>query len=339
MSDADSDLLGGEDLTTREGKVTGKMTIRPFVPGQDDSAWVGINNRALAAAPDFVALTVEELQRGRQIPWYKYSHRFVAELDGIVVGTVSAFLKDDERMRVGYVGGPNVVPEARRQRVGTALMERAIEALRERGATGAEGGAGDWNVAAHAFLRKYGFEPAHTHSRMERDLAPVSGIGENRDVILQPFGLSDGEVATWHRLIQAAFAEYHNFERSTLDEWTQFARHQGDDGGVFERYFAVADGEPVGFLTIEIDRRENEQLGKKRGWVNDIGVLKEHRGRGIATRLLIHTIDRLRALGMDTAVLSVDDQNVTGARRVYERAGFRLVRRYTSFERLLPPPR
>lgn len=339
MSDADSSPRGGKEPLTREGILTGKMSIRPFVPGQDDSAWVGINNRATAADPESVALTVEELQRGRKMPWYKYSRRFVAELDGIAVGTVRAFRGDDEKMRVGSVTGPNVVPEARRQGVGTALLERAIEALRERGATRAEGGAGDWNVAARAFLRKHGFEPTHTSSRMERDLAPVSGIGENRDIVLQPFGVSDGEVATWHRLIQAAFAEYYNFERSTLEEWTQFARHQGDDGGLFERYFAVADGEPVGVLVIEIDRRENEQLGKKRGWVNDVGVLKEHRGRGIATRLLIHTIDRLRVLGMDTAVLRVDDQNVTGARRVYERAGFRIVRRHTSFELVLAPAR
>jgi ribosomal protein S18 acetylase RimI-like enzyme len=76
---------------------------------------------------------------------------------------------------------------------------------------------------------------------------------------------------------------------------------------------------------------------KRRGWVNDIGVLKEHRGRGIATRLLIHTVERLRALMMESVVLSVDDQNVTGARRVYERVGFRVVRRYTSFELALTP--
>jgi predicted GNAT family acetyltransferase len=42
---------------------------------------------------------------------------------------------------------------------------------------------------------------------------------------------------------------------------------------------------------------------------------------------------------MDTVVLSVDDQNVTGARRVYERVGFRLVRSFTSFELALTPTR
>jgi ribosomal protein S18 acetylase RimI-like enzyme len=313
------------------------VSIRQYEPGRDDETWVSTYNRARAEVPEFVPLEVEEFDRQQKTPWFKADGMFIAEMGGIAAGMVSAYLRDSRKLRVGFIDGPNVVPEARRRGVGSALMRKALEGLRQRGATGAEDGAGDWNTAAHAFLRKHGFEPSHTYSRMERDLASVSGIGEDRDVVLQPFGESDEEVATWHGLIKAAFAEYHHFEAMPLEEFFHFARHQRDGGGLFERYFALLNGVPVGYLIIEIDPQENEKLGKRRGWVNDIGVLKELRGRGIATRLLIHTLERLQALGMESAVLSVDDQNVTGARRVYERVGFRVVRRYTSFELALAP--
>jgi ribosomal protein S18 acetylase RimI-like enzyme len=315
-----------------------EVSIRQYEPGRDDETWVSTYNRARAEVPEFVPLQVEELEREQKKPWFKADGEFIAELDGVAVGTVRAYLRDSRKLRVGFVDGPNVVPEARRRGVGSALMHRALESLRQRGATAAEDGAGDWNAPALAFLRKHGFEPLHTYSRMERDLGPVpTGIGESREVVLQPFGESDEEVATWHGLIKAAFAEHHNFEVMPLSEFLYFARHQRDGGGLFERWFALLDGVPVGYLIIEIDPQENEKLGKRRGWVNDIGVLKEHRGRGIATRLLLRTLERLQVLGMESAVLSVDDQNVTGARRVYERVGFRVVRRYTSFELTLTP--
>lgn len=315
-----------------------EVSIRQYEPGRDDETWAGTYNRARAEVPEFVPLKVEELGRAQKTPWFKAEGEFIAELDGTAVGTVSAYLRDSRKLRVGFIDGPNVVPEARRRGVGSALMRKALESLRQRGATVAEDGAGDWNTPALAFLRKHGFEPSHTYSRMGRDLGPVpTGVGENREVVLQPFGESDEEVTTWHRLIQAAFAEYHNFEVMSLAEFIYFARHQRDGGGLFERYFALVNGVPVGFLIIEIDRQENEKLGVRRGWVNDIGVLKEHRGRGIGTRLLLHTLERLQALGMEAAVLSVDDQNVTCARRVYERVGFRVVRCYTSFELALAP--
>lgn len=314
--------------------MAGRVTIRHYVPGQDDAIWVSIYNRARAAAPDFVSFKVEELELVRKAPWFKPDGRFIAELDGVPIGTVNAYLGDDAKMRVGDVDGLNVVPEARRLGVGSALLERALENLRQRGATGVEGGAGDWNSAGLAFLRKHGFAPSHTYSRMERPVQPPF-TGGNREVVIEKFGDSDEEIATYHRLSEEAFAEYHNRERSTLEDWTYFVRHQRDDGTIIERYFALAAGRPVGYAILGIDPAENLQLGTGRAWVYDIGVLKEHRGRGIATRLLGHLIDRAAANRMDTVLLSVDDQNVTCARRVYERVGFRLVRRYLSFERPL----
>ena len=317
-----------------------EVSIRRYEPGRDDEMWVGTYNRARAGAPEFVPETVEELGRERERPWFSAAGRFLAEMDRVVVARVDASYRDEDReLGVGFIDGPYVVPEAQRRGIGKALLERALASLRERGARRAENGAGDWNMAALAFLRKHGFEPSHTYSRMERDLAPVSGIGENREVELAPVRVNDEDIAVLYRLMDSAYAEYHNFTMGTLEHFNWFVRHQGDGGTCIERYFALESGRPVGYVVMAIEHEENGRLGVKRGGVYTVGVLKEHRGRGIGTRLLLHTLERLRALGMESAVLSVDDQNVTGARRVYERVGFRVVRRFTSFELALTPKR
>jgi ribosomal protein S18 acetylase RimI-like enzyme len=319
--------------------MAGDIIVRQYVPGQDDETWVSIYNRARAGEPEFVPFTVDQLERIRRSPWFKPDTRFIAELAGAPVGTVNAYLGDDKQMRVGDVTGLKVVPEARRRGVGSALLGRALASLRERGATGVEGGSWDHEAAGISFLRKHGFAPSHTYSWMDRPATPIPGdAAVCRRVTLREFGETDDEIATYHRLFESAYAEYHNHERLTPSDWTYFVRHQRDDGTIVERYFALDAGQPVGFVILAIDQRENEQLGTKRAWVYDIGVLKEHRGQGIGTRLLVHLIERAAADGMDSVILNVDDQNVTGARRVYERVGFRLVRQYLSFERSLVQP-
>lgn len=315
--------------------MTGDTAVRQYVPVRDDEAWVSVANRALAEAPEFVPATVEELRREQQRPWFRAEGRFVAELGGEPVGTVQARWDPEEKLKVGFLEGPYVVPEARRRGVGTALLEQALVSLRGQGAERAESGASDWNTGTQAFLRNRGFAPTRTHSWMERDLSPVSGAGENREVELVPARVEDEDIATLYRLMDSAYAEYHNFVMGTLEHFNWFVRHQQDGGTSIERWFALDRGRPAGYIVVAVEHKENEQLGKRRGEVYTIGVLKEDRGRGIATRLLIHAIERLRELGMDTIALRVDDQNVTNARRVYERVGFRTVRRYTAFERPL----
>jgi len=321
------------ELTAGEDAEAERIVVRQYASGKDDEAWVSIYNRARADAPEFVPETVEELRRQQERPWFKAQGLFLAELDGVPVGRVDAFYNSvEDKHGTGFIDGPHVVPEVRRRGVGTALLERALENLRERGALRAANGVGDWNTGAQAFLRAHRFEPTRTYSWMERDLAPVSGIGENREVELVPFRMNDDDIGVLYRLMDSAYAEYHNFTMGTLERFNWFVRHQEDGGTHVERFFAMDSGRPAGYIVVAVDPKENEQLGKRRGEVYTIGVLKEDRCRGIAKRLLIHAIERLREQGMDSVALGVDNQNVTSARRAYERVGFKTVRSVTWFE-------
>lgn len=317
----------------------GELKIRPFVPVQDDELVADITTRARSGTPDFVPPTVAEMRLDRQSPWSSEEGLLIAELDGTPVAVVNAFVDKTSLRKQGYVDELAVVPEARRRGIGSALLVKAVESFRGRGMEKARCGAHDWNEPAAAFLRRHGFPYIRTFSRMERDLATLpEGIGENRDVELKTISLDDEDIKSYHAMSNAIFAEHYNFEPSTLEDFAYGVRHAQDYGIEVERYCAWDGDIRAGYVICSVDPAENEKLGTRRGWVSHIGVLKEHRDKGIAKRLLVHAFERLRAMGMESAHLGVDTGNLTHALRLYERVGFHVVRQYHHYELNLAAP-
>jgi ribosomal protein S18 acetylase RimI-like enzyme len=61
--------------------------------------------------------------------------------------------------------------------------------------------------------------------------------------------------------------------------------------------------------------------GSPDGYISDVGVVPAERGRGIAFALLTRAITAFAAAGLPTASLNVDADNLTGAIRLYRKAG------------------
>jgi ribosomal protein S18 acetylase RimI-like enzyme len=93
-------------------------------------------------------------------------------------------------------------------------------------------------------------------------------------------------------------------------------------------YFALLDGQHVGFVGASVggldNRAENAKRGwvLPRGWILSIGVLKPYRRTGIGTKLILHGMNFLKAKGVAAVMLTVDDSNVTKAKQLYEKVGF-----------------
>ncbi|MDP9397194.1 MAG: mycothiol synthase, partial [Actinomycetota bacterium] len=62
------------------------VTVRPFVPGHDDEAWLALNRRAFAGHPEQGAWTAADLHRRMAEPWFDPAGFFLAERDGRLVG-------------------------------------------------------------------------------------------------------------------------------------------------------------------------------------------------------------------------------------------------------------
>jgi ribosomal protein S18 acetylase RimI-like enzyme len=74
-----------------------------------------------------------------------------------------------------------------------------------------------------------------------------------------------------------------------------------------------------------------QATGRREAYVAKVGVLEEHRGRGIAGALLSHCLRQYAEAGYDEASLDVDSENPTGALGVYQRAGFEVESRWTNY--------
>ena len=67
-----------------------------------------------------------------------------------------------------------------------------------------------------------------------------------------------------------------------------------------------------------VDRAENEQYNRQRGYTEDIWVRRPWRRRGLARSLLVQSIQMFAEMGMQETALGVDVQNPHGALRLYE---------------------
>jgi ribosomal protein S18 acetylase RimI-like enzyme len=88
-----------------------------------------------------------------------------------------------------------------------------------------------------------------------------------------------------------------------------------DDTDVF---VAVADGRPIGFVTVALNA-----FHERMGVIEIIGVDPDHQRRGIATRLTEHAVAHMKDSGMDIAVVETGgDPGHAPARATYDAAGF-----------------
>ena len=75
--------------------------------------------------------------------------------------------------------------------------------------------------------------------------------------------------------------------------------------------------------------------GRRDGWIMSVSVIRSHRKRGIASALIVASLEAFKRAGLTHSALGVDSENRTGAYRLYERLGYRAVNRSVVYERRL----
>jgi mycothiol synthase len=178
-------------------------------------------------------------------------------------------------------------------------------------------------VGAFAAL---GFEPIRHSYRMEIDLA---------DELREPAWPSEISVRTAtaedHRSVYDAVVEVWRDTNDPIDdtfeEWAHWhVERDSYDPSLW--FLAVAGDELAGFSICRPD-----PVDPVAGYVNLLGVRRPWRRQGLGEALLLRSFEAFREKGLTRGTLGVDASSVTGATRLYERAGMSVYRNTVFLER------
>jgi len=84
-----------------------------------------------------------------------------------------------------------------------------------------------------------------------------------------------------------------------------------------------------------VNADENKKLGLRWGWPDQICVRRGWRKRGLATALILESLNMLKDRGFEQAVLHVDTQNANGALGLYESNGFKIEEQTNDYRKVM----
>ncbi|MHA5052317.1 mycothiol synthase [Streptomyces sp. SD15] len=93
------------DLDLPQPKLPDGVSVRPFVPGQDDAAWLAANADAFAHHPEQGSLTQRDLDDRMAEPWFDPSGFFLAFRGGELIGFHWTKVHAEEQLGEVYVLG------------------------------------------------------------------------------------------------------------------------------------------------------------------------------------------------------------------------------------------
>jgi mycothiol synthase len=252
---------------------------------------------------------------------------WIAEVDGRVGGFASFENRRGRLQADGYVH-----PELRGRGIGSAILDVTEERAREEAVPG-DGPARLQNATLNAddatvrFYEARGYRRVRHFWRMVVDLesAPVATVPAGID--LRPYRHQDDGPAV-HATLEEAFLDHWENRPRPYEDWAK--RQFGGEHFDPTLWWVAMDGdEPAGAIVCEWKRHGDW------GWVGILGVRRRWRRRGIAEALLHTAFAEFFRRGERRVALAVDAQNPTGATRLYERSGMRVLWEAVVWEKAL----
>lgn len=326
-----------------EPGVDGTITIRGVLSDDDFDAMSAVQAGCRDADGDDMARTGAQLRDGMGrapgvIPEEQFRLAFAGDQAvGYALGLEDG--EDADEGRVLFHDG-RVLPAWRGRGIGRRLLaegQRSSRLVGERRFGPATGrvryrsSVNDTATAAHALLVHDGYAVSRYLFSMVRptlDDPPSDQL---------PPGL-EARPATRENAMQIlraadeAFRDHWGF--ADLDDAARQAMIDHPVAGQLDVWQVAWDGDEVaGGVLGFINEDENRLMGRRRGYTEVIFTRRPWRGRGLATALIGRNLRLLRDRGMTEAALAVDTENLTGALRLYEHAGFEVTKRKLLFER------
>jgi mycothiol synthase len=319
----------------------GSFTVRPMTLDDADRVIDLINTAALADT-GMVGTNRSEQLNEWGLPQFNMETdtRLVFEPGGRLAGFAELW---DTRPHVRHYVAGHVHPDYRGLGIGGELIawaeDRARRSLDKAPQDASVVLASIWpheNAMARDLYQAHGFVLSRRFFRMRIEMQagegpPAPAWPEGMRVRPYLFGQDDRAV---YQLMDQAFQDHWGYvEGESFEEWLHWLEHDPTfDPSLC--FLALASGEQlVGALMA----RPQWEVDPSMAWIDEIGVLRPWRRRGIGLALLRQSLGAFHRRGIYKVGLGVDGESLTGATRLYERAGMHVFQQRDAYEKVLRP--
>lgn len=287
--------------------------------------------------------TVEEYRSEWESPGFDLENatRAVFTPDGQLVGLVEVWDLANPPVKIWVWG--RVHPDFEGMGIGTMLMDWAEQRARQAIArvpdgiqvTMQSGTVSTYAPPKHLFARQ-GMKPNRHFWRMAIDLAgdipqPIWPKG----ITVQTFA-DKHDLRAVYKAVDEAFRDHwgyvSNEETEALQRWQHFI--EADESFDPELWFLAMDGDEIAAISL---CRHKITDDPEMGFVDTLGVRRPWRRQGLALALLHHSFTEIKKRGQKRAGLGVDAASLTGATRLYEKAGMHVARQFDNYAKVLRP--
>jgi mycothiol synthase len=174
LAEANGLQRGRELLQMRRGlPVEGTLPpleVRAFRPGEDEEAWLDVNNRAFDSHPEQGAWDLETITRREHEPWFDPAGFLVHEVDGRIAGSCWTKIHPEDPP-IGEIYVISVDPEYQGRGLGRALVLAGLAHLAAAGVGTGMLYVDAANTPAVSLYRALGFEVDHVDRAYVGDVA------------------------------------------------------------------------------------------------------------------------------------------------------------------------
>ena len=298
-----------------------KMTIRKL-DEYDVAEIVEIFNKNVQMDKIGIETTIESFNHFLDEPNEEIrENSWVAVCGGRIVGYNTLCLVKDEELTKVYTYGA-VDPDFRRKGIGTKLVKKSLEHIKERSINES---------------RQYMYQQPVMHSvQGQMELANLVGLAQYSIVSTYQYEMTGSKISNTIPVgytfrppsieDAADWSDIHNEAFSWRKPPTPLPKesvvYEFNDPQFMNEFNLLCVNEqncPVGFISSSIDEDHT-------GIISTIGVRKGAQGKGIGKALLLEIINRMFDKHVEVIRLSIERANPTAAIHLYEKTGFKKYR-------------